>query len=308
MRGLCSQSWISVGVLSMMLVACQLPGRSVPERENLRAADDLALIAAELEMHLRDDTYRYGRAVGVDGRNVFASVLWRLDRLQRHRARALDRWEKVDVVIEFARARALERLRRYPEALAAYERAAAAGTPLREVAVEASEALGPFVLHSGQPTRRLAVPEEERDFLDQRIAKWRELAWEFRNTRYEGLAFEELEAWEMLRLEWLAQNDPGPVAVAACERLIERHHESKRYAKHLIRLGDLHAREASGEYMRYRAHRGGFDVEHYQESLDRALSAYELARSEPRPSLVKLAKQKIDELLTAHEAVYADAP
>ena len=308
MYQLCSRSWISVGLLSLLLVACQLPGRPGPEQGSLHAAEHLALIAAELEMHLRDDTYRNGRAVGADGRNVFASALWRLDRLQRHRARPLDRWENVDVVIEFARARALERRRRYSEALAAYERAASAGTMLGEVATEAREALAPFALHPGEVTLQLVGKPEERDFLDQRVSQWRELAWEFRNTSYEGLAFEELEAWEMLRLEWLAQNDPGPVAVAACERLIERHHESKLYAKHLIRLGDLHAREASGEYMRYRAHRGGFDVEHYQESLDRALSAYELARSEPRPSLVKLAKQKIDELLPAHEAVYADAP
>ena len=165
-----------------------------------------------------------------------------------------------------------------------------------------------FAVHSGQAPHAFASAEEEGEFLEERVSRWRELSWKFRNTTYESLALEELEAWEMLRLEWLVDTKGSASAITACERLIERHHSSKLYARHLIRLGDLHADRVRGAFLRYRAHRVGFDVEAYQRALDQALAAYELARAERRPPSARLAEQKIGELLMVHEAVYADAP
>ena len=47
--------------------------------------DTLTRVIAELRMHLRDDTYRQARPVTSDGRDLFGSIQWKLDRMQLER-------------------------------------------------------------------------------------------------------------------------------------------------------------------------------------------------------------------------------
>jgi hypothetical protein len=299
-------------MLSAALVAalgCRtFAGPTAPPGTSTSETMSLTEIAAEIQLHLRDDTYRYGRALAYDGANVFAAALWRLDDLQRRRARPPERWENVDLVIEFARARALERLRRYGEARRAYARVATVPSALQAAACEASAVMERLAAHAAPPRVAFATAEDELRFLDARVDAWRTLAWDYRDSLWGTLAREEAEAAEVLRVEWLARHATPEVAIRAGERLVERHQASKLHAAHLIRLGDLYAAAARREYLRSRAQISRFDAERYEQWLDRAFSAYELAGEERVPAVRREAQKKIEALLAYHEGIRGHVP
>jgi len=298
-------------VVSALLGAagCASPRSTAPEIPTagvLPEASSLTRIAAELQMHLRDDTYRQHRARRADGQNVFAVALWELDGLQRARNRRVESFENVDWVIEYARARALERQRRYAEAYEAFGRVAAGGSMLAQSAEESAEVMGRFARHAGNPLAGAAEPDLRGS--ERRVAKWRELAWEYRGTSFAPLAREEAESWETLRVEWYARHGSPEEAISAARRLVEAERESKLYAQHLIRLGDLCADAARQEFLRYRAGLSRFDGARYERRLDEALSAYQLAGEARRSDQRVEAENKIAALLAQHEGVRAVAP
>jgi hypothetical protein len=123
------------------------------------AADDsLTRVVSELKLHLRDDTYRYDRAVATDGRNVYAVALWKLDRLAGERQKPVPEWENADFVIEFARGKALERLRRYGDALSAFRRVGASGSVLGDAASERGRVMESFAVAAAPPDEPFATP------------------------------------------------------------------------------------------------------------------------------------------------------
>ncbi len=105
------------------LVGCAGVSPSERERNASGAHDSLTTVVSQLKLHMRDDTYRFDRAVGPGGNDVYSVALWKLDRLAAQRARAESEWQNADYVIEFARGKALERLRRYQDAARAFSRA-----------------------------------------------------------------------------------------------------------------------------------------------------------------------------------------
>lgn len=268
----------------------------------------LTTIVAELQLHLRDDTYRYDRARTEGGQNVFALALWRLDRLQERRARPVDQWENIDIVIEFARARTLERLRRYADASEAYLRVASRGSRLAGRADGWREIMSRFAAHSGPLTPPPEEPEDALRLIEARIADWRGMALEYADTGFESLAREEAEAWEMVRLDWFTRHRGSGEAIAACRRLVERHQGSKLYANHLIRLGDLYANAARQIYLRARAKLAPFDGERYETYLDHAFASYEAAGEARVGSAGSEAEIKIRALLAQHEGIRNDVP
>lgn len=282
-----------------------LMGRSATET----AADDsLTRVVAELKLHLRDDTYRYDRATTEDGRNVYAVALWKLDRLASLRARPKESWENADYVIEFARGKALERLRRYADAVAAYQRVAASGSLLGDAAAERAQVIDSFARASARPAEPFANPEEERHFIEGRIELWRQLADQVHGTPYESLALEESEAWQVMRVDSLARGDRLGDAIAACENLIEANRESKLFGKHLLRLGDLYADSARRIELQAHANLASLDPSGYEALVDQAFSAYELAAEDRRPALRREARSRIDELLAYQEGAAARVP
>ena len=299
-----------LGVLLLVLAGCQTLANSpprIPAAELAPGAHTLTLIVSELQMHLHDDTYRTTRAVTADGRNVFAMARWRIQRAQELRALEPEQWENLDIVLEYARARALERLRRYREAEQAYESVANVGSVMAEPAAEAADVMRRFARYAGGSADPIATGDDELAFLNSRLNRWRELAWEYRDTSYEVLALAEAEAWEMLRVDWVKRNMSLKQAIEACRRLVERNHESKLYAKHLIRLGDLYAEAARGVHLRSRAQLGPFDAERYETLLDQAFSAYELAGEERKPGPRREAQMKIEALLAVHQQTFGYA-
>ena len=299
--------------LLLLSVAVSAGCRSLPESPPEIPAEaaagsnhTLTLIVAQLQMHLRDDTYRSQRFLDESGNDVFEVALWQLDRLQRRRAMPVSAWANVDVVIEYARARALERLRRYRESRDAYKRVALSGSLLQEPAFEAQGIMGRFSKYSGSPRRELDA-EERLPWIEHRVEKWQELAWEYRGTSYAPLALEEAEAWSMARVEAVLEQQGIEQGIASCRRLIERHRVSKLYASHLIRLGDLYAEGARRESPLYGLVGRRLDAARYDSYLDRAFAAYELAREQRRASLRAVANKKIEALLATHQGVTAGA-
>jgi polyhydroxyalkanoate synthesis regulator phasin len=268
----------SVRVIATLLLvlgtaACRHPAD--PASAAPAEADTLTRVVAELRMHLRDDTYRQPRPRMADGRDLFAALLWKLDRLQQERGIAPDQWHNADYVVEFARARVLEKQRSYADAQRAYERVAAQAGAMQQASREAAQGVG----------RLAALASETRDpevdelvWLEQRIRLWSDLAWELRATRWEPLAQEEAEAWEMLRVERLATAGELEAAIDAGRKLTEHHRHSKLYARHLIALGDLHADAARALEVEKRVRASRVELEARREDMiEQAFSAYELA-------------------------------
>jgi hypothetical protein len=275
-------------LLSLLLGAACRHGAG-PDATDPRAATDgdtLTHVVAELRMHLRHDTYRRPRPLTEEGRDLFSAILWKLDRLQRDRGLDPGSWQNLDYVVEFARARVLEKLRSYAEAEAAYTRVAAQGSTLQRAAVEGRDGIARLAELSRAPR---PSGEDELAALQERVRLWTELAWEVRGTRWEPLAREEAEAWEMLRVERLAAAGQLEAAIDAGRRLVEHHRASKLFARHLIALGDLHADGARALEVGKltRSVHGEIDAER-DALLESAFSAYELA-SEARAAEDRLA-------------------
>jgi hypothetical protein len=301
----------ALALVALLATACST---FVPGVRGERSADDessarsLTAIVSELQLHFRDDTYRLQRPSGEGGQNLFAVAQWRLERLQRARALEPERWRNVDYVIEFARARALERQRRYSEARTAYTRVAGTGNALAAAADEAAGVMASFQAQSGPGDAPLVTPDDELQLFDARVKAWEQLALLHRGDPWASLAREEAESWEMLRVEWFARHASAEEAVAAARRLVERHRESKLRARHLIRLGDLCAEASRREYLAYRAGVRSFDAALYQHWLDRAFAAYELAGEARRREHRTEAHKKLEALLAYHNGVRAHVP
>jgi hypothetical protein len=268
--------------------------------------DTLTRVVAELRMHLRDDTYRQPRPLTSDGRDLFAATLWKLDRMQAERALPPERWQNADQVIELGRARVLEKQRRYAEAQAAYARVAVHGGALAQGASEARDGVGRLAALAAE----VAEPgSDERGWLEQRVHRWTELAWEIRSTRWEPLAREESEAWEMLLVERLAMAGQLEAAIEAGRRLAEHNRHSKFYARHLIALGDLHADAARALSVEKRVRAGAVEIDARREALiENAFSAYELASEARMPEDRVAALARIEALRADREGAAAHAP
>jgi len=290
---------LAVGTLA---VGCQST-RGVTADSQDRA---LTLSVAELQMHLRTDTYRTFDNLQSDGRDVFDVALWRLDRLVELRGAQYPQWQDSDVVIEYARARALERLRRYDEAVVAYRRVSELGGLLAKPAAEQLEVIERFAaqLHEIDPT--LEPLQGDLAQIEASTEQWLQLAREVHSLPHASLALQEAEGWEQARVDYFAGRGEGDDAIAACQRLIERHRDSKLYPRHLIRLGDLYAERARRGESTARVQRAAFDVRKYEKDLEQALSAYELASETRKPRLRREAETRIAALLAYHEGVRSD--
>ena len=297
-----------VAPLCGALAGCASLSPSRLQTDSERAPESLTGVVSQLKMHMRDDTYRYDRAVATDGRNVYAVALWKLDRLAGLRGKPEAEWENADYVVEFARGKALERLRRYGEALAAFQRVGASGSLLGDSASERARVMESFALAAAPPDEPFANPDEERTFIDGKIGLWRRLAEEVQGTPHEPLAREEIEAWQVMRVDWLARADRLADATFSCEKLIESNRDSKLYGKHLLRLGDLYAASARRASLQARANLANLDPAHYETLLDQAFSAYELAAEDRRPALRREARNRIEALLAYHDGAAARVP
>ena len=297
-----ARPWLQLALLGALTfgLGCQSfrgdPELALPKLDR----NTLTVVVAELKVHLGEDRYRFHRAVTADGRDVIAVSLWKLDRLQQLRSVPRADWQNVDLVIEFARARALERLRRYEKAGRAFARVAASGSVLAAPAQEASSVMARFVGYQ-EP-----AAEQDLERIQAQVLRWRGLSYELVKTPYQSLALEEAELWEMLRVDSHLRHQGPESAIQSCVRLIEQNRDSKLYSRHLLRLGDLYADLAGSVYLRAQT-RGPGDLAEYEQLIDRALAAYELAAEDRRPGLRSEASARIEALLATHRGAVAYA-
>lgn len=287
--------------LIFAISACgTLSGRSADGAPPWKGDETLTRIVTELRMHLREDPYRFPRPQTTDGRDGFSVLLWKLDRLKQTRNPDPSRWENVDLVIEFARGRALERLRRYAEASVSYGVVADSGSVLADLASDGAEAMHAFAELKREP--ELASAEtSELELIQARIRAWRSLAAHYRGTHRSSLAWEEVEAWQILRVDWLSRNGEADRAIVACKQMIEHNRDSKLYARHLLRLGDLYADAARRARLHEHARLGPQRRDHYENLLENAFASYELAGEARAAGPRREAETRIAALIAFHE-------
>jgi hypothetical protein len=284
---------------ALLLLCCGLIGCSWTAEGPFTTA--LAASIADLELNLRDDPYRSFAHLTDDGRNVFDLARWKLERLQRQRDRAPEEWSGDDQVLEFARARTLERLHLYRDAADAYARVSARTSRLSEPAARARSTMQRFAAK----VRPLAASsaEEQLAEIDSRIAEWTGLARGEPDPGYASLAREEAEGWAMRRVELLASERGSDEAILACVQLLEDHQDSKLYPRHLLRFAALHAEAARQELIRIRTEHTPLGESRYEKHFEEALSAYELASETRNPLLRREAQSRLQALLLFHDEV-----
>ena len=262
----------------------------------------LSIQLADLELHLRDDPYRSFKHLDRSGRNVFEVARWKIERLQRERARDLSAWAPEDFVLEFAHARTLARLHRYTFAAQAYERVANGEHRLAAPARAAADVMGRFARQS-TPIAADGDPGRAQAEIDARISEWLETARREPDPEYASLAREEAESWEIVRVSFLWHSGNPDEAIAACRRAVQEHRSSKLYPKHLLMLGDLHADRAREIVAWSRAQQQGLGDTPYEGHFESAVAAYELASEARIPVFRREAQSRLQALLTFHDGV-----
>lgn len=243
-------------------------------------------IVAVLRRHVPDDTYRFPPARDFTGRNVYRSSLLRLENLEHAHEAALraGTWAEV---LPFAKGRALERLRAYDVAAAAYRRAAQANGELEEEALRSATlcdalhratqraAAEPTAAESDVLLREAALAE-----IGTRHMQLEDLLAASEGTHYSALAREELERNDRERARLLvgtrhlyAEGDVR--ALATLQRIAVEHRDSKNANAHVLELADLYA-ELARDYVEAQPPEAlDFEPARFEELVASAAKLYE---------------------------------
>jgi len=251
-----------------------------------RPAESLLEVMAVLRRHVPDDTYRFPPAVDFTGRNVYRASLLRLENLERAHAESL-RAGTWDETIAFAKGRALERLRAYDLAGASYRNAARYDGRLRREALRSAAicdalaealTLDESVEEDGLPgpiqRDRAFSTYDTRDALLQRIER------DVGGDHYRFIVQEERERVMMERGAYLVAlrrlTPDGDVrALAALQRTVVEHRESKNANRHLLALADLYRTLAEEYVLANPPESLHFDPAHFEELVEGAARLYE---------------------------------
>ena len=267
-------------------------------------------VVAVLRRHVPDDTYRFPPATDFTGRNVYRSSLLRLETLERIQADPL-RSGYMDPVIDFAKGRALERLRAYDLARLHYLRAAERESELREAAqqsallcgqVDQAVAIGiqmknplhPPAPDADQPSED---PEKVVAQLEERVALLSLIYDESEGSYFQAVIAEEVERADEIKADWFVDRrsvlpDGQLRAVAELQRVISRHPASKNRLRHFIALANLYASLAR-EYVEASPPESlDFDPAEFQDLIEPAAELYEtVAAHDGTPEKLEAARR-----------------
>ena len=298
-----------LGALLILGVAC-----STAQTKKLEATygptESVVEVVAVLRRHVPDDTYRFPPATDFTGRNVYRSSLLRLEAIERIQADPL-RSGYMDPVIDFAKARALERLRAYPLATLHYRRAAARESELRDAAEESaaisqriSEAVAVGIqlrnpLDAGDPAvdPGLGDPLQVVAELDERVARLTLLYDELEGSYVRAILAEEIERADEVRAAYFEDRrhvlpDGQLRAVSELQRLVSRHAASKKRLKHMIALANLYAALAREYVVASPPESLDFDPAEFQDLIDPATQLYEsVAAHDGTPEKLEAARR-----------------
>jgi hypothetical protein len=274
--------------------AAGLACAGTPERDPLYSPTENVLeVVAVLRRHVPDDTYRFEPARDYTGRNVYRSSLLRLESLESRHEAAL-RGGHLDGVIAFAKGRALERLRAFDLAAAAYRLAAERDPELRLEALHGAdvcEELQRATRGAAEPDERAAEPgapeplaaevEAALRRFDERAAALEALADTVEATHYAFVVQEEIERTDLARADYFGARrrllPEGDLRAAAeRQRVALRHRDSKNSSRHLLALAELYA-DLAEEYVAANPPESlRFDPARFQELIDTAARVYEM--------------------------------
>ncbi|HEY5658021.1 MAG TPA: hypothetical protein VIY27_09550 [Myxococcota bacterium] len=286
---------VAPGVALALAAALALAGcRSTPEVDPRHAATASVLeVIAVLRRHVPDDTYRFEPARDFTGRNVYRSSLLRLENLERVHAQAL-RAGQMDGVIAFAKGRALERIRAYALAAEAYRIAAELEGALQEEALRSADlcdeihgaltapiGIEPALSAEAPAFPGVPAPDAVLAGFEARDAQLESLLRAAEGTHHVAVLREEIERADVERARYFVRlrdviEDGDVRAVAELQRVVLRHPESKRSARHLLELADLYA-DLSVEYVdRNPPESLSFDPVEFRDLVDSGARIYEM--------------------------------
>ncbi len=308
--GGCLRAALLCGAL-LSLAGCQ-SGQQKRIEAVYGPTESILEVVAVLRRHVDDDTYRFAPAPDFTGRNVYRSSLLRLENLERVHADAL-RTGHMDAVIQFAKARSLERLRAFDLAAEHYRSVAEQSATLRHEAIRSARTCEEIhsarqlgfelrdPLASSTPSNEQAEqdgpspsrgqgplpldPDAALASLDERAARLSALFDLEVERHYAFVIREELEHNDVVRAKYFvamrhALPDGQIRAVAELQRLIVRHAASKNLNRHMLDLADLYATLAE-EYTQARAPQSlNFDPAKFQELVDAASQIYQSVATE----------------------------
>lgn len=275
--------------LVLALPACA--GTPEPDPRH-RPTTSVLEVVAVLQRHVPDDTYRFEPARDFTGRNVYRASLLRLENLEKLHAESL-RAGSLDDVIAFAKARALERIRAYELAAGFYREAAEREGELRPEArrsaavndaLAEAKALLEAARQPPRPARDGAVPlldpEARLAAFDPPEALLQAMEQDVRGTHHAAVVREELERIQAARAQFLAASrrllPAGNVrALAAHQKLVQQHRESKHANDHLLALADLYAGLAEEYVVAHPPESLSFDPPRFEELVEAAARLYE---------------------------------
>lgn len=304
--------------LGVRLGLCALLGAafacSTTKTEKLEATygptESVVEVVAVLRRHVPDDTYRFPPATDFTGRNVYRSSLLRLETIERIQADPL-RSGYMDPVIDFAKARALERLRAYDLARLHYLRAGQREGELHDSAEKSaaicdriSEAVGigiqlenPLRPPTDGPPPGTDNPEQVVAQLEERVALLSFLYDELEGSYFQAVIAEEVERADEVRASYFVDRrnilpDGQLRAVAELQRVITRHAASKNRLKHMIVLANLYSTLAR-EYVEASPPESlEFDPAEFQDLIEPAAELYEsVAAHDGTPEKLEAARR-----------------
>lgn len=286
----CGVPRILPAILASLLVACASP----PEVDPVyRPAESVLEVLAVLQRHVEDDTYRFPAARDFTGRNVYRSSLLRLENLEQLHADAL-RAGHLDGVIQFGKARALERLGAYELAATAYQIAAERDEELTSEALRSADscrdlaralAIGPESVQIAATTLTLPSPEAALVGFERRTAALGELLAVSEGTHHATIVRQEIERTDRERAAYFTRlrgvlPEGDVTAIAERQRLAERHIDSKLAPRHLLDLADLYAALAYEYVEAHPPESLSFDPSAFRDTVDSGARFYEMVASQ----------------------------
>ena len=272
-------------------------------------------VVAVLRRHIPDDTYRFPPATDFTGRNVYRSSLLRLENIERIQADPL-RSGYMDPVVDFAKARALERLRAYELATLLYLRVAEREGELSEPAQKSASILeqingalsvgihlqNPLDSPTHSPPQEVQDPQRVIGDLEERVALLAFLHDELGSNYMRAVVAEEIERADEVRAAYFVNRrhilpDGQLLAVSELQRVLSRHAASKNHLRHMISLADLY-NDLASEYVEASPPQSlEFDPAQFQDLIDPAAQLYEsVAAHDGTPEKLE-AGRKLEALL-----------
>jgi hypothetical protein len=237
----------SFAIMGPGFIGCS--SRTAPPEVRYAPAGNLLDIIKNFQRLAREDTYRFPIPKDVTGVNIMKATLLRLEDYEKKNPRQF-----VDI-IQFNKALALERLREYEQAAAAYRKAAEVEGRLGAEAAKNAEVLVTFLRILDKPLSA-EDPFKHMEGLDEKVGAWNELIRKHQGTPYEYLARIEEERIDRAKVAFVEANryrlkEGNQLVLVGYSQLVTKHRQSKNIHRFLLDFGDFYtvlAKEYASQY------------------------------------------------------------